>query len=320
MKRVVFLGASAFGLRCLDAIRTSEIVQIAGVLTVPQTFKISYAPEGVALATYASLSEYAQEVSIPYHLMDGGMSQPEVVAQLECWEPDCMVVCGWYHMLPKKILDIAPAYGLHASLLPDYSGGAPLVWAMIEGEEQTGITLFELADGVDNGGIVAARATQILFDDSIATLYQRIETLGIEMVLENLKAMADGTVQTQPQDESKRRVFPQRSPSDGCIDWLSPAARVHNFVRAQTKPYPGAFTNLRGEKLTIWSCRVVGDVSSEDLDPGTLICSENDSVRIVCGDGKFLELLELGFQGADYSASQWLQHVASSGEGPYRCT
>jgi methionyl-tRNA formyltransferase len=145
---------------------------------------------------------------------------------------------------------------MHTSLLPDYSGGAPLVWAMINGEPKTGITLFQLSDGVDNGPIVGQAETKIRDDDNIATLYDRIEGLGLNMLAKYLPKFIYGTVKHHAQDEEFRLVSPQRSPEDGLIDWKCYAKAIWNFTRAQTNPYPEAFSLLTGNALRIWSSRV----------------------------------------------------------------
>ena len=122
-------------------------------------------------------------------------------------------------MIPKRWRELAPANGLHASLPPDYSGGAPLVWAMINGESRTGITLFQMDAGVDFGPIVGQKEEQILPSDTIATLYSRIEERGLELLQEVLPQLVHGTLKLKQQDENKRRIMPQRSPEDGLIDW-----------------------------------------------------------------------------------------------------
>ena len=205
-----------------------------------------------------------------------------------------MIVVGWYHLLPKSILDIAPVYGLHASLLPDYSGGAPLVWAIINGETNTGITLFQMKPGVDNGPVLGSRATRIDRTDTIRTLYERVEDLGIELVLEHLGSMADGTAVATPQIESDRRVFPQRTPADGEINWHCSSEEIYDFVRAQTRPYPGAFSMCRGEKVTIWESTTCTEEKSRisPAPPGTVVRESSDSIMVFCGDGKPFEYWE----------------------------
>jgi methionyl-tRNA formyltransferase len=170
------------------------------------------------------------------------MSDPLLIKTILKWKPDFILVVGWYHMVPKSIREIALTAGLHGSLLPDYSGGAPLVWAIINGESEAGITFFQFSDGVDNGHIIGQAKEMISFSDTIFTLYSRIEDKGLQLLKNHLPEIARGEAVFVEQDESKRTIFPQRGPEDGEIEWNQPAKNIYNFIRAQTKPYPGAFT------------------------------------------------------------------------------
>jgi methionyl-tRNA formyltransferase len=212
--------------------------------------KISYQPQGVTNVLHADFEPVAKDASIPVEILEGNMGNPVLLERVRSWQPALMVVVGWYHMIPRSMRTLAPAVGLHASLLPDYSGGAPLVWAIINGEKETGITLFQLDDGFDTGPIIGQRREPIFDNDTIATLYARIEERGLDLLRTHLPQIARGEAHYTPQDESRRRIFPQRSPEDGRIDWSWSARRVYNFVRAPTRPYPGAFTELAGERLT----------------------------------------------------------------------
>jgi len=295
--RVVFVGASRFGLRCLDALRRIPACEVVGVVTAPQVFPISYRPEGVRNVLFADLKSYAGEHALLCEMIGAaGMRDSALLARVSAWRPAAFVVAGWYHLVPKSWRAVAPAYGLHASLLPDYSGGAPLVWAIINGESRTGITFFQFADGVDNGPVVSQAATEIRAEDTIATVYERVERLGVALLQADLPRLAAGTAQLRAQDESRRRVFPQRSPEDGLIDWTRASARIHDFVRAQTKPYPGAFAILGGHRVTVWAARP--GVTGQAARPGAWRVADG-RVFMGCGDETELELTALGVNGAD---------------------
>ena len=271
--KIAFVGASSFGLRCLEAVLGQPGCEVVGILSLPETFSISYRPGGVRNVLHADFEPIARRHGIAFHVMHGAMGDPEIVGLFRSWKPDLVLAAGWYHLIPAAIRDIAPALGLHASLLPDYSGGAPLVWAMINGEKRAGITLFRFDDGVDSGPIVAQAEEPILDDDTIATLYARVEARGIELLQRAFPAIAAGRAQYRPQDASRRRVFPQRAPEDGRIDWRWPARRVYDFIRAQSRPYPGAFSTFRGERLTIWRAALPGAADSHPVAgvPGQIV-------------------------------------------------
>lgn len=267
--RIVFVGTTAFGLRILKAVQP----HVVGAVAAPQTFSISYRPGGVTNVRHADIPGHCAESGIPCALLETGMA--DLLPQIRAWKPDPFLVAGWFHMIPKAWREIAPAYGLHASLLPDYAGGAPLVWAMINGEKKTGITLFQLGDGVDDGPIVAQAETDILPDDTIATLYDRIEDLAVGLVGGDILSLPH-----IPQDFSKRRVFPQRGPEDGEIDWSWTAEQVHNFVRAQTKPYPGAFSKIDGKFVRIWDVKPF-----RGSYPVGKITRDDPYIMVGCGEG-----------------------------------
>ena len=253
---IVFVGASKFGLRCLELLNKMDCCHVAGVVSAPKTFVTSYRPEGVTNVLHANISSFCREQGIDHAVIETDMKDTVLVERIRLWEPDALIVVSWYHMIPKIWRDIAPAYGMHASLLPDYRGGAPLVWAIINGEEKTGITLFKMDSGVDSGPIVGQMEEPIKPDDTISTLYGRIEDRGLELLEQYIPELAAGTSRLKPQDESKSRVFSQRSPEDGEIDWSLDIGKIKNFIRAQTKPYPGAYTIIGGKKIIIWDADV----------------------------------------------------------------
>lgn len=302
--RVVFIGASRFGLRCLDVVRALPGMDVVGVVTNAAVFTISYAPAGVTNVLHADIASYAAAAALPCAVMQKNMTEPELIAQVAAWRPELFLVVGWYHMVPRRWRVLAPAFGLHASLLPDYSGGAPLVWAMIDGAKQTGITLFQMGDGVDDGPILGQAATEILAADTIATLYARIETLGLGLLRRELPRLAQGEAVLTPQDEAARRVFPQRKPEDGRIDWHQDAARIYDFIRAQTRPYPGAFSVCAGRRLTIWAAQPTLWPDQAAV-AGALVQTKDGKILVVCAYGTALELIEVGKADAPVSASEW---------------
>ncbi|MBJ6609717.1 MAG: methionyl-tRNA formyltransferase [Candidatus Thiothrix moscowensis] len=282
---IVFIGSSTFGLRCLDAcIRLPEI-KVTGVVTSSQTFAISYRPSGVTNVLHADITNLADSHNIPITTLQRAMNEPGLLEVVTQWKPDAFLVAGWYHMIPKRWRELAPAYGLHASLLPDYSGGAPLVWAIINGEAKTGITLFQMDDGVDSGWIVGQKEEIILPNDTIATLYARIEERGLELLNEALPKLLNGSVELKTQDETKRRVMPQRSPEDGWINWWQEAEAIDRFIRAQTRPYPGAFSIMNGKKFIIWSAKPTINKQLKKAIIGEIIKTD-EHYFVQCNQGK----------------------------------
>lgn len=295
--RVLFVGASSFGLRSLEAVYALPGFSVVGIVTNPKTFKISYSEKPVTNVLHADIVGWARDKSVPFFEMMRSMKDPDLFNWVSSLAPELIVVVGWYHMVPRSIRDIAPVVGLHASLLPNYSGGAPLVWAMINGERESGITLFLMDDGVDSGPILGQIREPILPDDTIGCLYSRIEEHGLYLLRQCLPALSAGTAKQVPQDESLRRVYPQRIPADGWIDWEQDVKAIDRFIRAQTRPYPGAFTSLQdGKRLTIWRARPSTD---QRRSASATIYEAESSYCVQCANGS-LVLLEVGFEGVTY--------------------
>lgn len=309
--KIVFIGASTFGLRCLDSCLEAADIDVVGMVTAPQTFAISYRPTGVTNVLHADMVSAAEARMIPFVVLQDSMNDPGLFDRVCAWKPDAFVVAGWYHMIPRRWRALAPAYGLHASLLPDYSGGAPLVWAMINGETRTGVTLFQMNDGVDSGPIAAQAEEAIHGDDTIASLYARIEARGVALLRHALPAMASGTLTLHEQDESRRRVFPQRSPADGQIDWTQDAASIDRFIRAQTRPYPGAFSTLDSRPMTIWAARPLGHDPIAEV--GCIRRSGSDQYAVACRDGAIV-LQEITWQERTYCRPELATLLGEGGQ------
>jgi methionyl-tRNA formyltransferase len=308
---LVLIGSSKFSLRCLAACLKITHLNIVGVITAPQNFTISYRATGVNNVLHADLARLASEHAIPVWTLSNSMKDSGLFRKVMSWKPSAFLVVGWYHMIPRQWRELAPAYGLHASLLPDYRGGAPLVWAMINGEKKTGITFFQMDDGVDSGPIVGQKEEYIQHDDTIATLYDRIEERGLELVRDYLPQLASSLLKMQIQDETKSRFMPQRSPEDGLINWTMDATYIDRFVRAQTKPYPGAFTTLDSKPLHIWRTGVVS--GSEQAKSGYLKKANDGTYKVTCNKGVII-IREISYEKRTYSQSQLYEVFGEGGQ------
>lgn len=263
--RIAVLSSTTFGWKCLsEGILPAADVEVAGVLTTPEEIRISWSQEPVRISTWFDFA--AEDTGLDVVTLDGPVTSESYLVALQRWDVDLILALGWYYLIPKSVRNAAPAgcLGIHASLLPKYRGGAPLVWAMIEGETRTGVSLFHLEDEVDAGDIVAQHAIDIRTDDTIGTLYSRVESVSCSLLRETLPDLANCRAKRCPQNHAEATHFPQRQPEDGEIDWSWDADRIRNFIRAQTRPYPGAFFYAGGKKVTVWDASVV-DVDGGDL-------------------------------------------------------
>lgn len=251
--KIVFLGATQFSRELLLHLLSNDI-KPERLFTIPREFNISYSDTKVRNYNYANLPEIAAQYGIACYEVESttGKRINDYYDDLAALQPDVILVMGWYYMVPKKIRDIARygTWGIHASLLPKYAGGAPLVWAIINGEKETGVSLFKLDDGVDDGDIIAQQVIPIAFEDSIQEVYAKVTEASKGILVSALQNIE--TIKFIPQDKSKIEVWPQRKPEDGEIDLSWPAERIYNFIRAQSPPYPGAFIKTAdGTKIII---------------------------------------------------------------------
>jgi methionyl-tRNA formyltransferase len=241
--------------------------QVIGIFTMPEEFHISYSPVPVKNVMYRNFAELAEKHGVPLVLVKKKMGDDEYMETLRAWRADFCLALGWYYMVPARMRALFPkgVAGIHASLLPKYRGGAPLVWAIINGERKTGVSFFYLESGVDTGDIIAQKEIEITYDDTIKTAYEKATGAALEMLREYVPQIREGRAPRLPQDHSAATQYPQRSPEDGLIDWGRSAEEIRNFIRAQTRPYPGAFTLIGGKKVTIWDA----DVSDAPPAPGS---------------------------------------------------
>lgn len=313
--RIAFMGATELGWNsCRTLFDTGQ--DVVGIFSIPQQFRISWSQTPVTNVQYKSFEDLAAEHSIPLVYVEGKMSDPVYASALRSMRPDIIIVVGWYYILPRSLRELAPlgAAGLHASLLPKYRGGAPLVWATINGEPETGVTFFHFADGVDDGDIIGQAKFSIDFADDIASLVGKASQASIKLLSDFVPMLADGTAPRIRQDHLQATSVPQRKPEDGGINWQqSTAAQAYNWVRAQTRPYPGAFTFLRDEKVTIWRTAPDENSAAQDFSPGTIVRDSSDGFSVICADGNSLQIKEVGLAenpnvpAAEFAASRELK-------------
>ena len=310
--RIIFVGASKFGEKILFRLCKIRGIQIAGIITGKENFSISYNENGVKNVLYTPFNNWRQQ-GIEVITMDRNPKEDWILEKIRRWNPDCFIVAGWYHMVPKIWRDIAPAYGMHASLLPKYSGGAPLVWAIINGEEKTGITLFQMDGGVDSGPIVGQKEVSIGKQETIFSLYEKIEKKAIELIEEYVPKISSKKFLTSVQDESQRQVWPQRCPEDGFISYPMEVEYMERFVRAQTK-HPGAFIRIDDTKLKIWNASIWE--GKEDIKEGYLYYIVGNLV--IGGINGAITLEEFDIEGGKIKAETercWIDNIEINDKG-----
>jgi methionyl-tRNA formyltransferase len=213
---------------------------------------------------------------------------------LRAWAPDLIVVAAYGRILPRNVLDLPPlgCINVHASLLPKYRGAAPVQWAIARGESETGVTIMQMNEAMDEGDILLQRSTPIGDSETGAELGERLSRLGAEALAEALAALARGELKPVPQDDSAMTVAPIIEKTDGEIDWTRGAEELARRCRA-FQPWPSTFTHLGDKLLKIHRAGAIR--SSTDRLPGTVVAT-GDTIDIATGDG-VLAVHELQLEG-----------------------
>ena len=286
--RIAFLGTPEFAVPSLERL-VEEGFHIAAVVTQPDR------PKGRGKKLSAPpVKETALRFGFPVHQPEK-IKRPEVVEFFRGLEVEAMAVVAYGKIIPQSIIDIPPLglVNIHASLLPNYRGAAPIEWAVAEGESRTGVTTMLIDAGLDSGDILLAEETEIGPEETAAELRQRLAPLGAELLVRTLRGLERGTVTPRPQDDARASLAPMLKKEHGRIDWTWRAERIHNRVRG-FQPWPGAYTGFRGRSLHVWKSRLADrEVAGE---PGVLAV-EHHRLFVACGEGPGLELLEVQIEG-----------------------
>lgn len=273
--RVVMFGYQTWGHRTLQALLESDH-EVVMAVTHP---KSDHVYEKI---WDDSVADLAEKHGIPV-LLRNRPDDPELLAALRDSEPDLIVANNWRTVLPPEVFDL-PRHGtlnVHDSLLPAYAGFSPLIWALINGEREVGVTAHRMNAELDAGDILLQRAVPVGPTDTVTDLFHRTVDLIAPVVNESLDLIATGRARWIPQDRSRASFFHKRSIEDSRIDWTWPAEDLERLVRAQSDPYPNAFTHHRGERIRI--VRAAVSQGRYGGTPGRIFIREGDGVVVVAG-------------------------------------
>lgn len=283
-ERIVFMGTASFSLAVLKML-IEEKYHVVGVVTQPDRYvgrkKILTMPE---------VKQEAIKYDIPVIQPSKIKDDYQAVIDLK---PDLIITAAYGQLIPQALLD-CPRLGcvnVHASLLPMYRGGAPVHQCIIDGQEETGVTIMYMVKKMDAGNIISQRKTAILEDDTVGILYDRLSDLGAQLLKETLPSILDGTNESIPQDESLVTYAPTLSREDERIDWNLSARQIHNKVRG-TNPWPGSYTTYHQKIVKIWAGHVHQCENAMKhhghLDNGTIVKIFKDAIGVKVNDGVYL--------------------------------
>lgn len=210
------------------------------------------------------------------------VKEPEAVAKLREYPADIFVIAAFGQILSEEILNMPPlgCVNIHASLLPAYRGAAPIQWAVINGEKETGVTIMKMAKGIDTGDMYLKRVVPVDPKETGASLFDKLTAAGAGLIVEALPGIESGKLIPEKQDEEKASHAPRLDKSMGLIDWKKDAASLERLIRGLNS-WPSAYTHFHGKTLKIWEADVVEGKSGQV--PGTIECVGKDSVDVVCG-------------------------------------
>ena len=276
--RIIFMGTPDFSVPTLEALVASEH-EVAAVVTQPDK------PKGRGKEIHMSpVKECALKHNIPVYQPVRARDEA-FVEEMRTLKPDAMVVIAFGQILPKSLLDL-PKYGcvnIHASLLPKYRGAAPIQWAVINGDEETGITTMMMDVEMDTGDMLEKTVIKLNPDETGGSLFDRLSLLGGDLILSTLSKLEKGEITPQPQDHAQATYVKKISKSMGDIDWTMDAVSIERLVRG-LNPWPSAFTRWNGKMLKIWEAKVPPDPETK-APCGSVISASDEGLKIQTGNG-----------------------------------
>lgn len=292
--KILFIGSTKRGYAVLQALNNAEGSTICGIISLKQNPTEHSNFE-------APIRKFANENDLP--LFESNNITDEIRnAIANHLKPELMIVVGCRVMISKQVYGLAPlgAIAVHDSLLPEYRGFAPTNWAVINGEQQTGVSLFYLNEQMDGGDLLGQKKIDIDPDETATELYEKVIRATVDVIVENLAGIASGTIRTIKQDPGEGSYLCSRTPQDGLIDWTNSTRDIYNLVRGLSYPYPGAYTYLDNRKLIIWTAKPIEPPQRyKGRIPGRIVSIDktDGSVDVLTGDG-ILRLFEV--QSGDY--------------------
>ncbi|MCI5775200.1 MAG: methionyl-tRNA formyltransferase [Aerococcus sp.] len=290
MYKIVYMGTPEFSVKPLKALIASPNYEVKAVVTQPdrpvgRKHKLTPSPvKSVALAHDIQVfqpEKISKDDTVLHFINDEAI--------------DLIITAAFGQFLPERLLE-APQYGainVHASLLPKYRGGAPVHYAIWNGDDETGITLIKLVKKMDAGDMLAQAGIPIEADDTVETMFEKLSTLGRDVLMANLDAYLQGNITPIPQNEAEVIISPNITREQERINWDESAQRIHNQIRAFNS-WPVAYTTIEDVRYKVWASEVVPSATTQAA-PGTIIkiAKKPATLQVACGDGTVLALTEI---------------------------
>jgi methionyl-tRNA formyltransferase len=279
---IVFVTHNKLGLACLEEL-SAVGADIRAVYTRPEREDIS---------DQVPIDSFAEEQDVPLHRVDS-INSDSVKTEIAGYDPELLFVVGWSQLVDSAVLDIpsVAALGMHPAPLPRGRGRAPLAWSMIKGLDQTALSFFHLVEAADAGDLVGQEPLNIALTDDASSLYEKMVEAGRTLIREYYPQFEPGAVPRTPQDEDEATWWPKRDPWHGLIGWNRSPQEVYDWIRGQTRPYPGAFSYLDDQKVTVWAARPP-DEETAFARPGEIVARGDETLTVGAWEG-LIELSEV---------------------------
>ncbi|OJF89733.1 methionyl-tRNA formyltransferase [Alkalibacterium sp. 20] len=286
MYKVIFMGTPAFSVPILEALANSDLCEVSAVVTQPDR-KVGRKKQ----LTATPVKEKAMEYDIPVFQPEKLSGSDELKAVLEL-RPDLVITAAYGQYVPTSLLHTPKfkAINVHASLLPKYRGAAPIHYALINGEAETGVTIMYMEKEMDAGDIISQRHLTIENSDTVGSLFTKLSVLGRNLLMETLPHVFSREIKAQKQNESEVTYAPMIKPSEEKIEWSKSAEQISNKIRGMN-PFPGAYTFLNGQRFKIWKADTLKVANDEK--PGTIIELNKNECIVKCENQTALSLKEV---------------------------
>lgn len=290
MIRIVYMGTPDFAVEPLEAIIKAGY-EVAAVVTQPDKQK----GRGKEVKM-TPVKECALRHGIPV-FQPVKIKEPEAVAELEKYQADLFVVAAFGQLLSEEILNM-PEYGcinIHASLLPAYRGAAPIQWAVLNGEKESGVTIMQMDKGLDTGDMLLKRSVELSPKETGDSLHDKLMHLGAELIVEALPKLEKGELVPEKQKDELSSYAKKLTKTMGQIDWSKDAVNLERWIRGLNS-WPSAYTFFGGKTLKIWEARVAEENGAQKAEPGQVVSVSREGFTVACGQGA-LQILSLQLEG-----------------------
>lgn len=293
INRVLFIGSKESGFRMLETLQKISKDTLVGCVTVNDTDDIR--------SELKKIKQFCFQRKIPIEVLSG---RCDLTDSIKKYKPELCIVMGWYYLISKEIIEMVQNgfIGIHNSLLPAYRGFAPVVWSILSGDKETGFSIFSFDEGMDTGNIWYQEKVEIDHNDYVGDVLNKIDEAIYLFFEKHYAEILSENIKPVPQKAWGISYGARRTPEDGRIDWSQDAKEVYDFIRAQSHPYPGAYTEYKNEKIIVWRSEIFPYPIHGK--PGQIGLIKNEYVVIVCGFNSGIIIRKVDIKGIECSVKE----------------